>query len=208
MNRGVIVKKILINFAHPAKTKSKINRALREAVEGLEHVTVNDLYANYPDFMIDIKREQKLCEEHDVIIFQHPFYWYQAPSIVKEWMDLVLQHDWAYGTHGNALEGKLFMQALTAGGDESTYRQEGSNLHTIAELTSPFASTANLCKMQWIPPFVVLGIHRGLPQDQIKFHAGNYKRFITELRNGNVDVELAKTAKYCSASIDKIIRSA
>lgn len=201
------MKKILINFAHPAKTKSKINIALRNAIKDLEHVTINDLYSNYPDFMIDIKREQRLCEEHDVIIFQHPLYWYQAPSIVKEWMDLVLQHDWAYGTKGLALKGKLFMQALTAGGDESTYRHDGSNLHTIAELTSPFASTANLCNMDWIPPFVVLGIHRGLPDAQIKFHAQNYRRFIKELGSDNIDMELARTAKYCSSSIDKIIRS-
>ena len=83
--------KILINFAHPAKTRSKINRALRSVVENLENVTLNDLYAAYPDFLIDVEREQNLCEEHDVIIFQHPFYWYSTPAIVKEWMD---SQDW------------------------------------------------------------------------------------------------------------------
>ena len=71
--------KILINFAHPAQSRSTINKALRSVVEGLQNVTVNDLYANYPDFLIDVDREQKLCEEHDFIIFQHPFYWYSAP---------------------------------------------------------------------------------------------------------------------------------
>ena len=117
------MKKILINFAHPAKSKSKINRALRQAVEKLENVTINDLYANYPDFMIDVKREQCLCEAHDVIVFQYPFYWYQAPSIVKEWFDLVLEHGWAYGVNGNALKGKVFVQVITAGGDEASYQE-------------------------------------------------------------------------------------
>ena len=54
--------KILINFAHPAKSHSNINKALRKAVEELDNVKVNDLDANYPDFMIDIKLEQALCE--------------------------------------------------------------------------------------------------------------------------------------------------
>ena len=97
------MKKILINFAHPAKSHSNINKALRKAVETLDNVTVNDLYANYPDFMIDIKREQALCEAHDIIIFQHPFYWYSTPAIIKEWFDLVLEHGWAYGSEGKAL---------------------------------------------------------------------------------------------------------
>ena len=132
------MKKILINFAHPAASRSKINRALRAAVEHLDGVTLNDLYAHYPDFMIDVAREQALCESHDIIIFQHPFYWYSTPAIMKEWLDLVLQHGWAYGTTGNALSGKIFLQALSAGGDASTYQPGGLNKFAITELTSPY----------------------------------------------------------------------
>ncbi|MGB3366109.1 MAG: NAD(P)H-dependent oxidoreductase [Acidaminobacteraceae bacterium] len=200
------MKKILINFAHPAKSKSIINTALKNAVENLENVTVNDLYANYPDFMIDIKKEQKLCEEHDIIIFQHPFYWYQAPAIVKEWLDLVLEHGWAYGSEGNALKGKLIIQAITAGGDDSSYRPDGINAYTIRELSSPFRAVANLCSMQWISPFTILGIHRGLPSDQIRYHAENYRKFIVYLREDNIDLDKAKEVKYCSSNLDGIIR--
>ena len=64
------MKKILINFAHPAKSRSNVNKALRKAVENIEGVTVNDLYTRYPDFMIDVEREKQLCETHDIIIFQ------------------------------------------------------------------------------------------------------------------------------------------
>ncbi len=198
--------KILINFAHPAKSKSKINMALRKAVEDLEGVTVNDLYENYPDFMIDVKREQELCKEHDIILFQYPFYWFQPPSIVKEWLDLVLAHGWAYGMEGKALEGKLFVQAISAGGDDSAYQSNGSNQFTIKELNAAYIGIASLCKMDWIPPFTVLGIHRGLPNDKIRFHAENYRRFVVALREGNLDIEKAKSAKYCSLNLDAIIR--
>ena len=36
------------------------------------------------------------------IVFQHPFYWYSTPAILKEWQDLVLEHGWAYGAGGTA----------------------------------------------------------------------------------------------------------
>lgn len=200
------MKKVLINFAHPAQTRSVINSALRAAVEGLENVTVNDLYASYPDFLIDVKREQNLCEDHDVIIFQHPFYWYSTPAIMKEWLDLVLQHDWAYGVKGRALEGKFFLQAITAGGDDSTYREDGFNEFTIGELTSPYRATAKLCNMTWLPPFTVLGIHRGLAEEQVNVHAEDYRRAVIALRDETVDIERVQQDRYLNSDLNLTIR--
>lgn len=198
--------RVLINFAHPARARSKINSALRAAVEGLEAVTINDLYANYPDFLIDVEREQQLCEEHDVIIFQHPFYWYSTPAIMKEWLDLVLEHGWAYGSEASGLAGKLFLQAITAGGDDSTYRREGYNEFTIGELTSPYCATAKLCKMTWLPPFTVLGIHRGLPDEAVRVHAEDYRRAVIGLRDGTLDIEKAAQYPYLNSDLNAIIR--
>ncbi|MEM6883525.1 MAG: NAD(P)H-dependent oxidoreductase [Verrucomicrobiota bacterium] len=181
------MKKVLIQFAHPARSKSKMNNALHDAVDGLENVTINDLYAQYPDFMIDIPREQKLCEEHDVIVFQHPFYWYSTPSIMKEWEDLVLQHGWAYGSQGDALQGKLYMQAITAGGDGDTYQHDGYNEFTVEELLSPYRATAKLCGMVWLKPFAIYGIHQGLSKEEIASHAAGYRQAITDLRDGNAN---------------------
>src|SRR5262249_23596404 len=73
----------------------------------------------------------------------------------KEWCDLVLTHGWAYGDQGRAVEGKLWMHALTAGGGESSYGAEGFNRFTIEELLRPFEATAALCRMHWRTPFVV-----------------------------------------------------
>jgi glutathione-regulated potassium-efflux system ancillary protein KefG len=201
------MKKILINFAHPAKSHSNINKALRKAVEGLDNVTVNDLYANYPDFMIDIKREQALCESNDIIIFQHPLYWYSTPAIMKEWLDLVLEHGWAYGSDGKALQDKLFFQAISTGGDSSTYQKDGYNEFTLAELTSPYQATAKLCNMTWLPPFVVSGVHSGLPQEKVQSHAENYRRTIIALRDTLFDIEQAKQQEYLNSDVNLVIRS-
>jgi len=200
------MKKVLINFAHPARSRSRINRALRAAVEGLESVTINDLYAAYPDFLIDVKREQYLCENHDVIIFQHPFYWYSTPAIMKEWLDLVLEHGWAYGSAAEALAGKLFLQALTAGGDDSTYQRDGYNEFTIQELTSPFRATAKLCKMTWLPPFTVLGIHRGLPEEQVQVFAEDYRRAVIALRDDMIDIAKVRKSRYLNSDLNASIR--
>ena len=199
------MQKILIIFAHPAIARSKINRALRHAVETIDGVYVHDLYANYPDFMIDVKREQALCEAHDIIIFQHPFYWYATPAIIKEWLDLVLEHGWAYGSNGNALKGKIFFQALSAGGDATTYQKDGYNKFTLTELTSPLQATANLCKMIWLPPFAVTGIHKGLAADDVAAHAKQYQRTIMALRDGRVDFEQARKSSYLNSDLAHLI---
>lgn len=198
--------KVLINFAHPTRSRSKINSALISAVDGLDGVTINDLYAHYPDFLIDVKREQNLCARHDVLIFQHPFYWYSTPAIMKEWLDLVLEHGWAYGKEGTSLQGKWFLQALTAGGDDSTYQREGYNEYTIRELTSPYRATAKLCGMNWLPPFAVLGIHRGLPEVQINTYAEDYRRAVISLRDATLDVERVLQQHYLNSDLDAIIR--
>src|SRR5262249_20459448 len=85
--------------------------------------------------------------------------WYSAPSLVKEWLDLVLTHGWAYGENGHALDGKLWMTAITAGGGEHVYRKDGLNRFTIPELLRPFEATANLCGMIWRDPFVLNASH-------------------------------------------------
>ncbi len=198
--------KVLINFAHPAKKHSKINTALRKAIEDIEGVTVNDLYSNYPDFLIDVKREQRLCEENDIIIFQHPLYWYSTPAIMKEWQDLVLEHGWAYGSEGDALKDKLFFQVISAGGDEETYHKDGYNRFTIKELTSSYQATAHLCKMTWIPPFCVFGAHRGLEEERVRHFSQEYRKAVIALRDGTLDIRQVRQDKYLNEDLDSIIR--
>ena len=198
--------RILVLFAHPAFRRSAINAALRGAVENLDGITIHDLYASYPDFLIDVPHEQHLCETHDIIVFQHPFYWYSTPAIIKEWLDLVLEHDWAYGANGSALAGKLTFQALTAGGDADAYRHGGYNLFTIREFTTPHQATANLCGMEWLPPFAVLGIHQGLPDALRSQHAEDYRRTLIALRDNRLDLERARRSETLNADLDAIIQ--
>jgi len=189
------MRKILIIFGHPVFVRSKINAAMRSAVEPLENVTFHDLYSCYPNFLIDVQHEQRLCTDHDVIIFQHPFYWYSTPSIIKEWQDLVLQHNWAYGSKGLFLKDKYFLQALTAGANDEAYQQSGEKRATIPELLAPFQAMARLCQMRWLPPFAVLGAQRGMPSKQIQNYAETYRRTIITIRDTEPDLSTLQGAE-------------
>lgn len=85
------MRKILVLFAHPRFAYSVVNKAIISPVSGIPGVTFHDLYEKYPDFNIDVKFEQQLLPEHDVIIWHHPFYWYSCPPLLKQWIDLVLE---------------------------------------------------------------------------------------------------------------------
>jgi glutathione-regulated potassium-efflux system ancillary protein KefG len=183
--------RILILFAHPAFHKSRAHRWLVHAVRDLPGVTLHDLYEAYPDYDVDVPREQSLLAEHDTIVLQHPFYWYSTPPLVKQWEDLVLEHGWAYGSHGTALRGKRAMSAITAGGGEAAYSREGRNRYTIRELLAPIEQTWRLCGVEWLPPFVVHGTH-ATDEAGFRAHGDDYRRVIEGLRDGTLDLDAAR----------------
>ena len=189
------MKKILIIFAHPALQKSKVNKILIEGVEELEGVTFHDIYQAYPEMDIEVQTEKDYLEEHDIIIFQHPLFWYSTPAILKEWQDLVLEHGWAYGSQGNALKDKLFFNVITTGGQENTYCEEGYNCFTIRQLIVPIEQTVKLCKMVYLPPYVVHGTHT-ITEEQIRYHKEEYFNLLALLQDGQIDLNRAQKFNY------------
>lgn len=188
----VVKNKIVILVFHPVIHKSRVNRALLNAVEGLEGVSIRHMYDLYPDYQIDTKAEQEVLMKHDIIVWQHPLYWYSSPSLLKEWFDLVLEHGFAYGKSGRALEGKSVLSAITSGGSRETYGSEKGLKFSIRELLAPFDQTVCLCRMRYLSPFVTHGTHL-LKSEQIEKAAGDYVRIIEGLRDGNFsDKDLLK----------------
>lgn len=177
-------RKVLVLYAHPAHRASRANRALRAAVEGLDGITLHDLYEAYPDFFVDVAREQALLAAHDAVVLQHPFYWYSSPALVKEWMDAVLEEGWAYGTGGTALRGKAWLQAVTASGAAERYRHDGLNRYTVPELLRPFEQSALLCNMTYLEPFVTYAA-TGLDDAALAAQAARYRERIERLARGD-----------------------
>ena len=178
--------RILILFAHPALEKSRVHRRLIGRLPERPEVTFHDLYEAYPRFDIDVPREQALLEAHDLVVFQHPFFWYSTPPLLKQWEDLVLEHGWAYGSEGTALQGKRMLSLLTTGGRAVAYRADGYNRFTIRQFLAPIEQTARLCGMDYLPPYVLYGTHR-LGPDDIEREAARYKRALTLLADDRLD---------------------
>jgi glutathione-regulated potassium-efflux system ancillary protein KefG len=180
--------RILVLFAHPALEKSRVQLSLLKAITGLENVTINDLYEQYPDFDIDVKKEKKLLLANDIIIWQHPFYWYSSPALLKQWQDLVLEHGWAYGKNGTALADKKIFNVLTSGGSAKAYKKDGYNKYPIHEYLRPFEQTANLCDMTYWPPFWIPGVHR-IEKSQIEEYSSQYRELLIGLRDEQITEE-------------------
>ena len=181
-------RRLLILFAHPALHKSRVNQLLLSSVQSLPGVTVNDLYESYPNFHVNVAREQALLLEHDVIIFQHPFYWYSSPAILKQWQDLVLEYGFAYGKNGTQLQGKLVLTAISTGGPSSAYQRGGYNYFTVRELLAPFEQTVRLCGMTYLPPFVVPGVLWMQDQEELSTYGSVYRRALEALRDNALDL--------------------
>lgn len=198
--------RVLILFAHPALHRSRVNRALVRAVRALDDVTFHDLYELYPDFDVDAAHEQEQLLRHDLLVLQHPFYWYSTPALVKQWIDVVLQHGWAYGAKGTALRGKKVLSVITAGGGERSYARDGVNCHTMIELLTPLAQTARLCGMEYLPPYVLHGTH-ALADAEIERLAGEYRSVVEALRDGRADLDAARTRTYFNHDLATVLRS-
>ena len=181
------MKKILVLFAHPRFESSRANQALIKRISRLEGVTIHDLYEHYPDFNIDISYEKELLIQNDIIIWQHPFYWYSCPPLLKQWIDMVLEFGWAYGTGGNALEGKQVLNSITTGGKREVYCEDGRNNYTIRQFLRPFEQTARLCRMEYLPPFAVMGTHQ-LSKEVLEKDVEKYYMLFESLMQKGIDI--------------------
>ena len=169
--------KIVVYFAHLAVEQSVINRALCDAVRDLPHVDFRDLHELYPDFFIDAPAEQAILRAADLVVFQHPIYWYAAPAIFKHFLDTVWWRGFAYGPGGTALRGKDFLLVASTGALEEEYQPGGIHEHPFKDLILPIEQTARFCGMRFLPPLVLHGGH-SLPKEVVAEHAARYRGFL------------------------------
>jgi len=199
------MRRVLVQFAHPVLERSRVNRRLLDSIRDLDGITINDLYEEYPTLVIDVKREQELLLSHDVIVFQHPFYWYSVPAILKEWQDLVLEHGWAYGAGGTHLRGKITLNAITTGGPETAYRKGGYNRFTIRELLAPWDQTAFLCGMRFLAPFAVHAALKVIRDEDLADSRATYRQLIQALRDDRIDLERAAAGENLASELASVL---
>jgi putative NADPH-quinone reductase len=180
------------------------------ARQAAEHPQVSfvDLYQEYPRFEIDVDLEQKRLLEHDIILFQHPLFWYSTPSIIKEWTDLVLEHGFAFGQGGDHLKGKIMMNAFTAAGPEDAYTTQGYQHYPLRIFLTPWEQTARLCHMQYAAPYVLYSAITAKEDKEIAQHIQGHAKLLDAICNDHYQFEQAIQMDIISAStIDSFIET-
>lgn len=156
--------RILVLVAHPDLSRSRVSRALYDAARTLARsepaIEVDDLYARYPDYAIDIANEQARLQAADLLVWVHPIHWYGMPPLLKLWLDEVFAFGWAYGPGGAALRGRDLWLVTSTGGPEDSYRHDGYNRYPFDAFLPPHEQTAALVGMRFLPPLVLHGAHR------------------------------------------------
>ena len=173
---------IYLIAAHPAWRQSRVNQRLLAGARALSTpgLDIQDLYASYPDYAIDVAAEQARVDAAQLIVLMHPIQWYSMPALQKLWLDEVLTYGWAYGaasaeagsheqapagTPGTALRGKAMWLVATTGGPEESYSVSSYNRHPFDAFLPPYQQTAALCGMRFLPPLVLHGAHMASTQD-------------------------------------------
>lgn len=126
----------LIIVGHPDYETSSSQQFLIQSVAHLENVEI--LYLSHPSSVS--------FEQYDRYILQFPIYWYQSPSLVKEWIDTVLVDNIDF------FKSKELGLVVTLGASENHFQAGGREKFTISEMLRPFEMIANKLKMIYLPP--------------------------------------------------------
>jgi glutathione-regulated potassium-efflux system ancillary protein KefF len=151
---------IVVIAAHPHLQHSHVTRAMIGAAARTPGVALRELYARYPDYLVDVQAEQAALAAARLVVWLHPIHWYSMPPLAKLWLDEVFEFGWAYGPGGNALRGKDLWLVTSTGGTEAAYHPAGHNRHFFDDFLIPYEQTAALTGMRWLPPLVLHGAHR------------------------------------------------
>lgn len=188
---------ILVIVAHPDIENSRVNKTWIRKLSVEKNITVRFLNELYPDNNIDIEKEKKYLENSDRVVFQYPFYWYNMPSIMREYLDRVLEYGWAYGPKGDSLREKEFLVAVSVGAPEYSYQGGSYNNFTLTELLRPMEATANALQMVYLPYFALFDTPR-VTVDEIENSGDryvkhinnedlNHRKYLEKLKKQNVE---------------------
>ncbi|MES2887551.1 MAG: NAD(P)H-dependent oxidoreductase [Pseudomonadota bacterium] len=165
---------VLVLVAHPALAQSVVNKQLLRAAGACgAPVEVRDLYALYPDYLIDVAAEQTCLQRARLVVWQHPIQWYHMPALMKLWVDEVLTDGWAYGAGGAALHGKDLWLVASTGGPADSYHPQSYNRYAFEAFLPAYEQTAALCGMRFLPPMVLHDARRVQPED-LAIHQARY----------------------------------
>jgi glutathione-regulated potassium-efflux system ancillary protein KefF len=146
------MKNIILISGHPDISQSTANRLILEELLADKRITFSDIKQNYPDYKIDIAKEQQLLLSADLIILQSPFIWYGLPAHMKLWIENVFSYGFAHGPGGDKLKDKSFLLSLTLGGSKESYSHTGQHQYPVEDFIKPIELLVRYCGLNYLPP--------------------------------------------------------
>lgn len=147
------MKNVLIVSGHTDLKNSFANNIILNTLKTrLPHAEQVLLDSLYPDYRIDVAREQQRLMQADVIVLQFPFFWYGMPSLMKKWIEEVFIYGFSHGSRGDKVTGKPLLTSFTSGAAEAMYQYDAAQRYPIEDFLPPFKQFANLCGMRWLEP--------------------------------------------------------
>jgi len=174
-------KKVVVVLAHPNMENSQANKALFDAISDIEEVAIFNLYEMSSEDVSNLEAWSQIISYASAIVYQFPFYWMSAPSLLKRWQDEVF----TYLAKTPAVAGKPLLVATTTGSEFDAYRSGGRNGFTVDELLRPYQAGAVHAGMVWQTPFIVYGTGTPDAEKNIAIGADLYKKRITAFIGAN-----------------------
>ena len=144
---------ILVINGHPHPQASLAGKCILEAFKSLcPQACIRSLSETVNGANFDVAAEQAALLTADTIVWQFPFYWYSVPALMKNWIDSVLVHGFAFGTQGTALHGKKLLLSFTTGAAADKYVEGGAMGWPVEDFLPPLLQTARLCGMTSLAP--------------------------------------------------------
>jgi glutathione-regulated potassium-efflux system ancillary protein KefF len=179
---------ICVIHAHPYPRRSRVNRALADALSGLPDLDFRSLYVLYPDFDIDVVAEQKALANAQLIVWMHPLYWYSVRACSSTGSTKCLNST----TYG---DGAAALQANRACGSprRAATGLRATGLHATRSRASvpPIEQTAHFAACTGAP-YIVHGAD-DLDDAQLSTHAADLLQRLAPWR-GAARPKIAETA--------------
>ena len=146
--------KTMVVISHPTIQTSSSQQFFLATLKGEEAVTVRHLDEVWseakPHFTKSDEEKALVDSSAERLILQFPMYWYQAPSVMKEWIDTVMSKSAPF-----TKQIKELGIVVTLGVKEEAFRAGGKEQFTLPELLRPFQALANAMGWTYLPIFEV-----------------------------------------------------
>lgn len=154
---------------------------------------IEDMHATEAGgFAPDIEEEIRKIERCDLMLWQHPLWWFGLPAILKGWVDRVFAMGRTYGggrLYENGLfKGKRAMLSLTTGGPAEAYAEGGFNGDIHAVLRPIHRGILQFTGFNVLAPHIIFAPVR-LRDDQRKDILEGYGRRLRQIHTeGPIEV--------------------